>query len=244
MTEVVQADQSEAVQEAIAILSQSLAQLRARAGLSPSFTAEPLAAGAPVGHLVVAPGQTVASNWGNALWDQSVNAFASAADRDNQWPAPPAAAMAYTQDTRTLWQFDGTSWLTMRVNYPMELKTLAATRVDIATRTWGNCPLAASTQGNWTNSAGFITATRTGFISLSIYATYSDSNGVPSVLGFKHKGIDVGGGVGVATGGGNLQLRGSHTTAVAPGDMIHAQIFSMTAVSNAYMVASEIIFTG
>jgi hypothetical protein len=232
---------------AAAWINQALTQLRDATGRLVAILLDEAGrprASSPVGRLTVAPGQTIGSAWGNTVFDQSIMTFANAADRDNQYPAPNAGAICYTYDTRTLWQYDGTTWLTMRVNYPMELKTLAATRVDIATRTWGNCPLATSAQGNWTNSAGFITATRTGFISLGIYATYADSNGVPSVLGFKHKGIDIGGGVGVATGGGNLQLRGGLMTAVAPGDMIHAQIFSMTAVSNAYMVASEIIFTG
>jgi hypothetical protein len=77
---------------------------------------------------------------------------------------------------------------------------------------------------------------------MGIYATYSDANGAPSVLAFKHKGIDVGGGVGIVVGGGALQMRGSHTTPVSAGDTISAQIFSMTSVSNAYMVASEIIY--
>jgi hypothetical protein len=53
---------------------------------------------ATTGRLVVAPGQTISSAWGNALWDQSVNQFENAADRANQWPAPQGGALSYRAD--------------------------------------------------------------------------------------------------------------------------------------------------
>lgn len=51
------------------------------------------------GRKVVAPGQTIESAaWGNPLWDHSVQAFVSAADRGSQFPAPHEGALTYLED--------------------------------------------------------------------------------------------------------------------------------------------------
>jgi hypothetical protein len=71
-------------------------------------------AGTPTGRLVVAPGQAIASTWGNTVFDQSVMTFASAADRDNQYPAPHEGSVCYLYDvgrkmvySSGAWQYDG-----------------------------------------------------------------------------------------------------------------------------------------
>jgi hypothetical protein len=51
------------------------------------------------GRVQVAPGQVIQSAaWGNPLWDQSVQAFANAADRTAQFPLPQAGAVTYLMD--------------------------------------------------------------------------------------------------------------------------------------------------
>jgi hypothetical protein len=61
-------------------------------------------AGTPVGHVTVSPGQTISSaSWGNPVWNQSVNCFASVTDRDAQWATPPDGAVCYTVDAAALW---------------------------------------------------------------------------------------------------------------------------------------------
>jgi C1q domain len=68
-------------------------------------------AAAVTGRVVVSPGQTISSSaWGNPVWDQSVNVFASAADRDTQWPTPHDGAVCYTLDTRNLWLRRAGAW--------------------------------------------------------------------------------------------------------------------------------------
>ncbi len=62
------------------------------------------------GRLSVAPGQTISSAWGNTLWDQSVQQFASAADRDTQFPAPKDGAVCYLLDAQTLWVRRAGAW--------------------------------------------------------------------------------------------------------------------------------------
>ena len=55
---------------------------------------------AAAGRIVVAPGQAISSAWGNTVFDQSVVRFASAADRDNQWPAPQDGAVCWLDDVK------------------------------------------------------------------------------------------------------------------------------------------------
>ena len=48
--------------------------------------------------------------WGNPLWDQSVQSFASAADRAAQFPAPLQGALSWLEDGKSLEAFDGNKW--------------------------------------------------------------------------------------------------------------------------------------
>lgn len=70
----------------------------------------PLAAG-PTGRVVVSPGQTISSSsWGNPVWDQSINCFASTADRDTQWPTPHEGSECFTVDTGSPWIYRAGAW--------------------------------------------------------------------------------------------------------------------------------------
>lgn len=62
------------------------------------------------GRKTVAPGQIVASDWGNTVWDQSVQTFASAADRATQYPAPHAGAVSWIEDAKRLDTFQNGAW--------------------------------------------------------------------------------------------------------------------------------------
>jgi hypothetical protein len=64
----------------------------------------------PPGRLLVAPGQSISSEWGNTTHDQSIICFASAADRDNQFPVPHRGAMCWVDDVKALYQYNGTGW--------------------------------------------------------------------------------------------------------------------------------------
>lgn len=84
----------------------NLAALRNAAGQRLSIVRDAVSgavSAAGQGRIVVAPGQTIGSGWGNSVWDQSVNAFATAQDRDAQWPAPQDGAVCYLKDTK-VWQ--------------------------------------------------------------------------------------------------------------------------------------------
>jgi hypothetical protein len=200
---------------------------------------------ATTGRIVVAPGQTIdAVGWGQPVWDQSVQCFDSAADRDNQWPAPHAGSMCYTADTRTLWQHDGTSWIVNAVNYATERANNSGQTASIGSRVWGNVAPPASTKGNWTAAVGLITATRPGTLYVGTSATYPDASSAISLLAFKHNGVDVGGGIAAPVGGGSLAIRGSYATPVATGDTIGIQIFNMVATAATYTTATEIVYQG
>ena len=64
-------------------------------------------AAAPNGRLIVAPGQTIASAWGNTTYDQTVQTYANAADRTNQWPAPNEGAVSWLMDSHSPWIYRG-----------------------------------------------------------------------------------------------------------------------------------------
>lgn len=61
--------------------------------------------------LVVAPGGTITSAWGNQAMDQGTIIFTGTAQRDADWPAPPAGANCYV--TGVGWQRRvGGAWVT------------------------------------------------------------------------------------------------------------------------------------
>lgn len=66
---------------------------------------------AATGRLVVHPGDTILSTWGNTTYDQTVQTYLSTTDRDAQWPAPKDGAVAYTQDTGTVWVRRAGLWI-------------------------------------------------------------------------------------------------------------------------------------
>jgi hypothetical protein len=58
----------------------------------------------------VAAGQKVASTWGNEIRDRTRQVFASVAERDAQWSAPPNGATCVTLDTGTTWNRLAGAW--------------------------------------------------------------------------------------------------------------------------------------
>ncbi|MGY4645883.1 hypothetical protein [Cellulomonas sp. URHB0016] len=64
------------------------------------------------GRKTVVVGQVIDPvTWGNPLWDQSVQTFASAADRTAQFPAPLKGAKTYLEDVARWEGWDGTRWV-------------------------------------------------------------------------------------------------------------------------------------
>jgi len=66
------------------------------------------------GRVQVAPGQVIqSSQWGNPLWDQSVQCFANAADRATQYPAPHEGSLSFLEDTKRLDKYAGGAWVSV-----------------------------------------------------------------------------------------------------------------------------------
>ena len=63
------------------------------------------------GRLIVHPGDTILSSWGNATYDQTVQTYSSTADRDAQWPTPKDGAVCVTLDTNTVWIRQSGLWV-------------------------------------------------------------------------------------------------------------------------------------
>jgi hypothetical protein len=97
----------------VAAFRDAMNRLRNAAGAFVDVIRDPdgnLRAAGPAGRLVVAPGQTIASAWGNTTYDQGVLCFANAGDRDAQWPAPHEGSQCYLYDAGTLWMYRSTAW--------------------------------------------------------------------------------------------------------------------------------------
>jgi hypothetical protein len=97
------------------LITAALKQLRNAAGevLSPILRPDGSAGLDPratAGRIVVAPGQTIGSAWGNTVFDQSIMVFANAADRDNQYPAPHDGSVCYLTDVKRKMMYVGTAW--------------------------------------------------------------------------------------------------------------------------------------
>jgi hypothetical protein len=59
----------------------------------------------------VVDGNIILAAWGNEIRDRSVQVFATVAERDAQWPAPPRGAVCVTLDTDTLWKRGAAAWV-------------------------------------------------------------------------------------------------------------------------------------
>lgn len=64
------------------------------------------------GRKTVVVGQVIDPTvWGNPLWDQSVQTFASAADRTTQFPNPLMGAVTWLDDVKRLDCWNGAAWV-------------------------------------------------------------------------------------------------------------------------------------
>lgn len=119
------------------------------AGQAVQILADPrdgsLRAAAPNGRLTVAVGQTIESAWGNTTYDQTMQTFASSADRTNQWPAPNEGSLSYLVDSHTPWIFRNGAWHGLPLGY------LAATQASEAAT--------ARTANSFATSSNFCPAT-------------------------------------------------------------------------------------
>lgn len=65
---------------------------------------------ATAGRQTVAPGEIVASDWGNTAWDHTIQCFSTAADRDLQFPIPHEGAKCFVLDVATWFAFQSGAW--------------------------------------------------------------------------------------------------------------------------------------
>lgn len=86
------------------------------------------------GRLVVHPGDTIASVWGNTTYDQTVQQYASVADRNTQWPTPADGSVSYTTDTGTLWVRRSGAWKALPLGWVAQIVGPAAL-VNVAQNT-------------------------------------------------------------------------------------------------------------
>lgn len=137
----------------------------------------------PPGRQTVAPGELIASDWGNAVWDQSVVHFTDALQRDSQWPNPPEGAFCYLDSTRSHLTYRDGGWRRMQLEVMPE-NALAGTESSGNNKIW----LLVSTQVVTTNGSGgcSIGFSRPGAALYSLVATPGDDNSMASVSSFDY----------------------------------------------------------
>lgn len=135
------------------------------------------------GRVQVAPGQTIASaDWGNPLWDQSIQCFDTLADANNQFPAASRhpGAMIYTDDTDSLYLWLGARWqqLSAAVGFDTVSGTLITGAFD------GTKPVRRLMRrfNTTTDVNGFIDLALTNTAILFMGATVETPNSPPVVL--------------------------------------------------------------
>lgn len=58
----------------------------------------------------VVDGNIILASWGNEIRDRTVQVFATAAERDQQWAAPPTGAVCITVDNGFIWKRSAGRW--------------------------------------------------------------------------------------------------------------------------------------
>jgi hypothetical protein len=104
-------------------------------------------AAAPTGRVQVSPGQTISSaSWGNPVWDQSVNCFNTAADRDSQWLTPHDGSICWQADSNTFWVRRNGVWRGLPMGVLAQVVSTANSGTTSTATTWMTAP-AVTTDG-------------------------------------------------------------------------------------------------
>lgn len=127
------------------------------------------------GRKTVAPGQTIASEWGNFAWDQSVQQFASTADRNTQFPAPLDGAVCYTAVEKTWWVRVSGVWRTLVTDTGPAVHAPTLRTRQPADQSFG---AGVMTGMAWAADAAWPAASTTGYLSYSGSGVQVDRAGV------------------------------------------------------------------
>ena len=128
----------------------------------------------------VAPGQKVASTWGNEIRDRTVQLFATVAERDASGWAPANGAMCVTQDTGTLWQRIAGAWASRR-------PFVMGGTPSVTTDAFGNFSIPLPSGAKWLGASA--NGAQTGFPSL-VLVNITDGPAGGGLLFFNVRHLD------------------------------------------------------
>lgn len=132
----------------------------------------------PYGRLTVAAGQTISSAWGNTTFDQTMEVFASASDRTNQWPSPNEGAQSWLMDSHTPWVYRAGAWHGIPMGYvasgtgPATVVNVGSTVTTVVTITF---PVVAGRRYRVSSNSNAAQATTTG--NVRVLLAYAASGG-------------------------------------------------------------------
>ena len=132
----------------------------------------------------VAQGQQIASPWGNEIRDRTCQVFASAAERDAQWPTAPNGALCVTLDTNVLYRRIAGVWraapgtlYTSGQSGTGDTAMPAIGTVDSCVATMGIAPVPVRVIANWLTGFGFATGFVNATTDMVIQGTGQIGNG-------------------------------------------------------------------
>jgi hypothetical protein len=158
------------------------------------------------GRLSVNPGDEIQSVWGNTTFDQTMQCYASAADRDAQWAAPHDGALAYTVDTGTGWLRKAGAWVGFTSRYPSTVARSTALTLPATASTWVIVPcnsVISDPGGLYNTTSGLYTCPIAGLY--GIVAKVSVDNATTSRVG-----------VGIYRNGAAVVTGGAHGSVSGP----------------------------
>jgi hypothetical protein len=169
---------------------------------------------------VPAPGDAIRSPWAQEISGYVVHPFASVAQRDAVWTAPPAGSMCITLDTGYRWQRVGSAWLYIGGGNP-PLHAFRANRTaahpTLTGMAWNNIIFDTKEYDpntNYNTSSGVYTAPVAGLYMWSAVVSFAaNNNPQPAILALHQNGAQTYRGTEIfargVTGGDSWNLTGS-----------------------------------
>lgn len=133
----------------------------------------------------VVDGNIILAAWGNEIRDRTAQVFATAAERDSQWAAPPNGALAVTLDTGRLWRRLAAKWVPDRALVTEgaansgQIGVTATGYVDTIAVALGAAPTAVVVTVNAVTYFGFASSWVNGQADVIPYANPVSTGGTP-----------------------------------------------------------------
>lgn len=120
--------------------------------------------------------EVLAADFNPYVQNQVVPQFTSTAQRDAQWTTPPKGAMCVTQDTLTLWTYNGSAWTKQVAGALLAEHTLLASTASVLAEQVAMTVTATLAAPRWLRIASNCVGTKPGGTASSVRARLRQNN--------------------------------------------------------------------